>query len=125
MRILAVLCLAASCLGIASAQEKTEAEWDAFRARLGSWAESHYPAFASAQSHPSDLILGFLVAPDGRIVKHSAAIQTALPTTVADQLQRMFPDRKRSELKKNGGACFFKEGTNQKTYCVYYADVDK
>ena len=82
------------------------------------WVHSSYPALLEA-SMPEGLVLGFLVTPEFKLLRHSAAVgRTSGPTN--QDLARMFPAVSLEHPPMSGANCY-PASNGKRGYCVYWA----
>lgn len=103
----------------------TPDEEAAHLAKVTGLAKTYYPGIVSDSRTLDGIVLGFLVTPEGRVLRHSAIRQSPPPVAVADELKRMFPERNRADLVRNGFSCILDEKSQKKKYCVAFAEVRK
>ena len=119
-----LIAIATSSVFVAFAQTSPQERAEREVAAIKRLADLHYPAITRASNVPDDVVIGFLVDRDLRVIRHSSGFKAPSETLVSDELMRMFPDRK-IRPEQGSGACFGTVKAKEPRYCVYWAEVDK
>jgi len=82
------------------------------------WAEQAYPGLLKSPALPDGLVLGFLVTPEYKVIRHSATMQRMGP--INDDLELMFVPLSFKRGTESGAQCFPALADTPK-FCVYWA----
>jgi hypothetical protein len=83
---------------------------------MATWAREFYPAITEPGSAPDDLLIGFVISRDMKVLQHSVAIGKGEGSVLA-QLRRMLPRAGIPERPTSSGASCF--GGFDSTYAKY------
>jgi hypothetical protein len=91
-------------------------------AKLLELAGKYYPAIVHHERSTSDLVLGFLLDSDGRVVRNTAGFAPQAGQRIDVTLEAMFPGFNVARMSR-GALCVPDEARRASKFCVYWLQL--